>query len=255
MVTVDGHPVGAPVWYELMTHDGGAASDFYPPLLGWGVQNWPRGHGDYLVCNLGERAVAGIDEPTGPHTHVPTGWLVYFQVADIDSCAERIARAGGSTIVAPTELVGAGRYLMARDPFGAVFGTWEPHGHIGSGVVAEPGAPGWTELWLRQDDQSAAMVFYGAVLGVTGQATADPDGLAGIVLAGGRQVAGLRDVAGHAPQWVPFFGVADLVEASDTAARAGAEVGDRIGTPVGDSLLLVDPGGAHVGLVEVHAGK
>ena len=233
MVTVDSHPAGAPAWFELMARDGTAGRDFYTGLLGWGVQPWPREHGDYLVCTLGERAVAGIDEPTGPHAAVPAGWLVYFNVADADATAGLVAEAGGSIVVAPTDLPGAGRYLMARDPLGAVFGVWEARGHIGSGAVGEPGAPSWTELRVGPDGRDAATAFYTAVLG---------DGLPHALI---------RDIDGPVPGWVPFFGTADLEEAAAAAAAAGAAVGDRVDTPAGDGVLLVDPGGAHVGLVMV----
>jgi len=243
MVTVDGHRAGAPAWFELMTLDGAAGRDFYAPLLGWGVQQWPREHGDYLVCTLGERAVAGIDEPTGPHAEVPTGWLVYFHVPDADACAERVTGAGGSILVAPTDIVGAGRYLMAFDPFGAVFGAWQPYGHPGSGAVNEPGAPSWTELWVPADDQPTAVAFYRTALGLT------DDGASGLLLAGGRPVAGVREAVGRASEWVPFFGIADLAAASDAAASGGAKVGDRVATPAGNAVVVVDPAGASVGLV------
>jgi hypothetical protein len=52
---------------------------------------------------------------------VPSHWLVYFTVDDVDSVHRKAIDAGASELAAPLDFPG-GRMSMVTDPEGAAFG-------------------------------------------------------------------------------------------------------------------------------------
>jgi uncharacterized protein len=54
---------------------------------------------------------------------MPAHWLVYFGSEDVDADAERLGGLGAQVTVPPTDVPG-GRFLVAQDPQGAVFGLF-----------------------------------------------------------------------------------------------------------------------------------
>ena len=118
-------PLGTVAWNELMTPDGERAATFYAGLTGWEVQEMDMGPlGVYRVCRRGTTPVCGImqlpaDAPVAAH------WLPYIAVASADAAAARVTALGGELRVPPTDLEDWGRFAMAVDPTGAVFGVLE----------------------------------------------------------------------------------------------------------------------------------
>jgi predicted enzyme related to lactoylglutathione lyase len=64
---------------------------------------------------------------------------------------------------APADLPDAGRAAVCADPFGAVFGLWQPGAIKGAQVVNMPGA--WNFSELHTDDVDGATRFYSTVFG------------------------------------------------------------------------------------------
>ena len=58
--------------------------------------------------------------PLPPGAPMPSHWLVYFGIDDLDAAVERISSSGGNVMVGPQE-VPAGRFVVAQDPAGAFF--------------------------------------------------------------------------------------------------------------------------------------
>lgn len=52
---------------------------------------------------------------------VPSYWMVYFGVDDVDGSFKKATEAGGTEMLAPREFPG-GRFAILADPQGAVFG-------------------------------------------------------------------------------------------------------------------------------------
>jgi predicted enzyme related to lactoylglutathione lyase len=113
--------VGALCWAELDTTDTPSAKKFYTGLFGWGTKDSP----EYTEWLRGETSIGGmmkIPKEWGP---VPPNWLIYFAVNDPDATAKKIAELGGSAIVPPMDIPGAGRFAVLRDPQGAVFAIYK----------------------------------------------------------------------------------------------------------------------------------
>ena len=103
---------------QLNTSDPDAAERFYGDLFGW---RFDRVSDDppYWGIYRGDRLNGGMMTlPQG--APMPSHWLVYFGVDDLDMAAERIASSGGTVMVGPQEVPG-GRFVVAQDPEGAFF--------------------------------------------------------------------------------------------------------------------------------------
>jgi uncharacterized protein len=107
---------------QLNTSDPEAAQRFFSELFGWRTEEVSGGDQRYWGIYNGDRLNAGMmqlppDAPAPPH------WLVYFGSEDVDVDAGRIGELGGQVMVPPTDVPG-GRFLVAQDPQGAVFGLF-----------------------------------------------------------------------------------------------------------------------------------
>ena len=73
-------PVGAPIWFDLMSTDPARAAEFYHALFGWEVEAPPQAEfGGYQNFTANGRRVAGLVPHMGG---VPNVWSVYLHTAD-----------------------------------------------------------------------------------------------------------------------------------------------------------------------------
>lgn len=113
--------IGAWTWNDLQTPDPAGAVPFYEALFGWTFSEIPESHGRYFAIGHEGRTIGGLMRAT--ETPRPF-WAVYFGVASADAALEQTAAAGGRGILGPIP-VPAGRFAIAADPHGAVFGVVE----------------------------------------------------------------------------------------------------------------------------------
>jgi len=111
-------------WAELNAR--GLAQDlpFYAAVFGWSAESSPmrEGQPDYTTFSSEGEPVAGAMEMNAliPE-EVPSYWMAYFNVADVDGTFRRALDLGASEMVAPSEFPG-GRFAIVSDPQGAMFG-------------------------------------------------------------------------------------------------------------------------------------
>ncbi len=122
------HKPGAPghgSWHELHATDGEAALGFYTGHFGWapdGAMDMGPG-GLYRFFKIGEVQSGGIyTDPQAAKAH----WAIYFQVADIEAAAAKIAAAGGTIQRAPMQVPDGNWIVNATDPQGARFSLVGP---------------------------------------------------------------------------------------------------------------------------------
>jgi predicted enzyme related to lactoylglutathione lyase len=101
------------------TSDPEAAERFYGELFGWRFESVGSAETPYWGIYRGERLNGGM-MPLPPGAPMPSHWLVYFGIDDVDGAAGKVESAGGTTMVGPTDVPG-GRILVAQDPQGAFF--------------------------------------------------------------------------------------------------------------------------------------
>jgi uncharacterized protein len=110
-------------WAELNARGIDRAIPFYAAVFGWGTMTRDMGEGSpYTMFQHGGEDVAGGMEmsPMTP-AEVPSHWMVYFGVDDVDASYRTAIEAGGREMVAPMDFPG-GRFAIVGDPQGAVFG-------------------------------------------------------------------------------------------------------------------------------------
>jgi predicted enzyme related to lactoylglutathione lyase len=114
---VNGH--GALSLNQLNTSDPEAAERFYGELFDWRFDQVGDTETPYWGIFHGKRVNGGM-MPLPPGAPMPSHWLVYFGIDDLDAAAGHVESEGGTMMVAPREVPG-GRILVAQDSQGAFF--------------------------------------------------------------------------------------------------------------------------------------
>ena len=111
-------------WAELNSRGFDKAAPFYAGLFGWSTKTSPMGEGQppYTEFLLGDTSIAGGMEmnPMMP-AEVPSYWMAYFEVDDVDGAFTNALAAGATEMLAARDFPG-GRFAIVQDPQGAVFG-------------------------------------------------------------------------------------------------------------------------------------
>ncbi|MGB5759603.1 MAG: VOC family protein [Acidimicrobiales bacterium] len=114
---------GAVAWIETDSRDRATSRRFYEQLFDWTARD--DADADYTVFGHGGTDVAGLkDMPAGVPDEVPSYWLVYFAVDDVDAAVVRTRELGG-TAATETMTAGGMRFAVLEDPLGAVFAVLE----------------------------------------------------------------------------------------------------------------------------------
>jgi predicted enzyme related to lactoylglutathione lyase len=112
-------------WAELSARGIDKAVPFYKKVFGWGAKKsemGPEGAPEYTEFQLGGESIAGGQEmPSMVPAGVPSYWLVYFNVDDVDQSFKKATGSGAKTMLEPQEFPG-GRFAILADPQGAAFG-------------------------------------------------------------------------------------------------------------------------------------
>lgn len=113
---------GALTMSQLNTGEPDRAIEFYSGLFGWDSEPMEGGDVSYWGFSNGGRMAGGMMLVPG-EVGAPPHWLNYFGAESVDEEVGRIEELGGSVMVPPTEAPG-GRFLVAQDPQGAIFGLF-----------------------------------------------------------------------------------------------------------------------------------
>jgi uncharacterized protein len=233
---------GVPSWVDIGTPDPQAALRFYGELLGWEGQDMGEEAGHYTIVSKNGKQVAAISPAQDPG---PPRWTTYVNVDDLDAVAKKAETAGGTVIVAPMDVMTAGRMAIFADTTGAVIAAWQPGDHLGAQLVNEPGAFTWSEL--ATSDLGKSKTFYSDVFG-WGWGGADEYAEAQV---GGRTIGGVMprppDMPADVPDsWLVYFATADV----DADAKRATDLGATVIVPptdipnTGRFAVFLDPQGA-----------
>jgi len=251
MTNIDRHPAGNFCWIELGTTDHAAAKNFYSSLLGWSADDMPMGpSGVYTIFRLNARdAAAGYNlNPAQIAQKVPPHWMLYIRVDSADAAATEVASLGGTVVMAPFDVMDAGRMAVVTDPTGAYFCLWEAKRNRGIGIAGVHGTLCWADLSTPDPDR--AKTFYSGLFGW--QIMAGEDDTSGYLhIKNGEQFIGGIPPLTHRPpgvpaHWLPYFQVDDV----DAVAKKAAGMGGKVCLPpmsmenVGRFSVISDPQGA-----------
>lgn len=244
------------VWYELTTPDVDAARRFYPPITGWGTQQFDK---DYTMWTTAGVPFAGIFKlgPEQRQQGIPPNWMPYIEVNSVDETARKVSSLGGTVVVPPADIPGTGRFAVVRDPQGATFGVYKSN----TASRAWDGTPtlgrfSWHELMTT--DYRKAFDFYRQLFGWEKTGEMDMGGGNPYFMYGmkGTMYGGMYtrppEMASMSPFWMIYVNVKDVKKAVDIATKAGAYVRQPpMEVPGGMIAILGDPQGA---AFAVHSG-
>jgi predicted enzyme related to lactoylglutathione lyase len=118
---------GALCWTELTTTDTKAAETFYTQLFGWTPKHSAAGAPmEYTEFSVGGTPLIGMmAKPPDMPAHIPSYWMPYFQVTNVDASASKGKELGGKVMVGPNDIPDAGRFAILTDPQGAMFAIFQ----------------------------------------------------------------------------------------------------------------------------------
>ena len=111
--------VGTFCWSEQMSPDPAKAAKHYQALFGYAVEEKDMGPmGTYRVMKRGDRMTCGIMK--NPKDGVPSSWLHYIAVADVDASTRNAKEIGAQVFMEPMDIPKIGRFSVLADPTGSV---------------------------------------------------------------------------------------------------------------------------------------
>ena len=233
---------GVPSWVDMGAPDPQAALAFYSELLGWEGQDMGEEAGHYTIVSKNGKMVAAISPAQQPG---PPWWSTYINVDDVDQVTKKAEAAGGEVVVAPMDVMTAGRMAVYRDTTGAFISAWQPQDHLGAQLVNEPGTFCWCELGTSDMEKSKR--FYGDVFGWSwggapeyAEAQVSGRSIGGVMP---RPEAIPAEVPDH---WLVYFGATDVDGDAQKAQSLGAtQVVEPTDIPnTGRFAVFLDPQGA-----------
>ena len=114
------HKHGEVCWSELATHQPEECKAFYTELFGWQYKESQAPGMVYTeISRDGEKQFGGLYKPTPEMGDVPSHWISYVAVDDIDASLQKASELGGTVLVPATDIPNTGRFGIISDPSGA----------------------------------------------------------------------------------------------------------------------------------------
>ncbi len=245
------------IWYELLTDDVQASVDFYEDVVGWTASQTTMGGVSYTIFNTGrgtdlEPVAAVIDLKREDSLNATVaGWIGYIGVESVDTTLEQVLSLGGTPLQDPVDAPEIGRFAIAADAQGAVFGLFAPISNDPSREARTPSGAGqvsWRELYTS--DPTAAFAFYANLFGWEKDHAFDmgPAGPYQLFSIDGQPAGGIMRASPTMVRsvWNPFVQVEDIASMeSRVMARKGRVFDGAREVPGGDwTVKCFDPKGA-----------
>ena len=117
---------GKILWADLTVNDAKELKNFYKEVVGWEELEVPMKDGDehyvdYGMGNNGEGS-AGICNKRGKNSGIPSQWMMYINVENVETSLQKVLELGGKLIHEARKKDGSYYYVIVEDPQGACFG-------------------------------------------------------------------------------------------------------------------------------------
>jgi predicted enzyme related to lactoylglutathione lyase len=261
------NPVGAFIWYELMTTDPEGAAAFYGPIVGWNIAahtdaQSAAGGMDYRMIGRSDGGFAGgvlkLNEQMMQGGARPT-WIAYLYVEDVDAAVSAIVADGGASLM-PAMDIEVGRIAMVTDPQGVPHYVMTPKPPANAPDASSDVYDRWTEQrvsWneLYSPDLEAAKAFYASHYNFEFNETMPmgPMGDYCFIDHGGEMIGAMMQKPDHVPvgMWNFYIRVPEINAAVVQVKELGGQVfNGPMEVPGGDWIINgMDPQGAMFSLV------
>lgn len=250
-------PVGRFVWHDLMTSDVEKAKQYYADLVGWTYKDVDMGgdFGKYSMIHAGGTEWGGFVH-LGPEYGLPSHWMSYVTVPDVDETTAKVRELGGKVGVPGTDIPNVGRFAVIESPTGAHISPYKSASEGGETPDPAP-APGifcWHEL-LSQDVE-ADRKFFCEIFGWRIEEM--PMGEMGTYylfkrVDSGKDGGGMLKKPDEGPSsWLPYI----AVESADATAARTEELGGKVWVKptdipgVGRFTVTSDVTGAYIAFLQ-----
>lgn len=256
MTTKTDYQHGEFSWVDLVSHELGAAIEFYGNFFGWrGLAQDTSGGPPYTMLQLDGADVAGVGQMSDEMKAqgIPPMWNSYIQVDDIEATTARAVELGATVTVQPMKVMETGHLAFITDPTGAHVGFWQKGLHCGASLVGEPGALCWNELATR--DMARAREFYGQLFGWEYSEQGGRPMTYLLCQQDGVTRAGMFEQNEQwgdiPPVWIVYFGTADVAASAARVVEQGGRVNVQpFDSPIGQICVVADPQGAVFSLLQ-----
>ena len=227
---VTSHPEGSFCWMELHSTDQSAAKQFYGALFGWEAVDFPMGPDEvYTMFSLqGKHCAAACTLRKDLAANgVPSHWMLYIAVDNVDNRTLRVTELGGTVLAGPFDVGQSGRMSVIQDTVGAHVCLWQGKETPGIGIAGEPGTFCWADL--NTMDRDRGMKFYEGLLSwkFTAGQNKSHSGYMHIENEG-QMIGGVPSAdmlpPGIPPHWMIYYMVADCAASTAKATSLGAKV-------------------------------
>ncbi len=240
---------GKVVWHDLMTKDVARSKAFYGELFGWKVVEqgawafWSHDGGNDHFGTLMPVPVEGM----------PSNWVPYITVDDLDAALVAIPAHGGRLHTAKMAAGTTGHFAIAADPHGATFSVWQyAAGAPKPETDTPPGAGHFCWAELHSPNPSADEKFYAAVFGYGVEHMEMPGMKYTVFLRDAKRADGTRRQGGGMmqlqagmthPFWLSYVAVADCDATIERAGKLGGSViqGAMEIPNIGRMAIFADP--------------
>jgi len=242
------------VWADLMAKDVAKAKAFYSELMAWKTEEMDMGPaGKYTMLNIGERGVGGIAKLDGVPAEVPSHWINYITVENVDASTKQAKELGATVRMEPFDIPEIGRASLLQDPWGAVFFTFKSKG--GEPPVKEkPEVSEFCWFEVMTTDCAKAKDFYGAMFGWTFEKAPMEGPEYWLASRDGKQTCGIMAKPDAAPAcaWMSYLLVEDLEASSKRADKLGGNkmMGPQDIPGIGKFSVYIDSAGAAISLYQ-----
>ena len=220
--------LGEFIWCDLSTFRPDVTKPFYTELFGWAYEGLTQPDGTaYDVAGTAHGASAAIYQMPLKFIEIgmPSFWMPYIDVEDINAACETALSLGGRVEIGPISWGDFGQVALLRDPLGAGF-TVMQGGMLDTSAIT-PTSGHAMAFALYVSDADAVSDFYNALFGwsLTPQATAASFN---VMSKTGAQVAELHQMPdeerGKEQFWSIQFATEDLAGSKATLLAQGGEV-------------------------------
>ena len=118
--------IGMASWMDLTVPNAENVKDFYSKVVGWAPEPVDMGgYNDFSMNSKdSQEPVAGVSHKRGCNSDLPSQWLVYIAVENLEKSLESCLKSGGCVLTKVREL-GNGKFAVIQDPAGAVLALFE----------------------------------------------------------------------------------------------------------------------------------
>lgn len=228
---------------------------FYGDLFGWDLVD----SGGYNLCYVGRTEAAGlyVMPEFFQKINMPSFWMSYVQVDDVNKAIETANAMGGKVELGP-EPFGAdddGQIALIRDPLGAGFTVYQGADFNGRDLRGGHGRMAWNELIIS--DISAVQPFYEALFNwkisrIGGTDRFDVNSQSGELVGNIEQVP--NEIKGSLEYWGIYFAVQNLDTAKQTIEKHGGSITYDDSSSGSRQIMAADPQGAAFFLIEGRPG-